>query len=329
MKIHVVKKGDTLWEIAKQHNVDFKQLKEMNSQLSSPDMIMPGMKIKVPTNAKPVKKEAMKAAEKEKVKTPYKDISPKPLPVIKEDEKPIKEKPMMPTMPTQMPKMPSNPPVYNIPINDQDTYQFTNINVSQMEQPKKEVKHEKMKQMPMQHMPMQQMPMQQMPMQQMPMKHQHHMPVPMCCYPMYPMHPNQMHPNQMQPQQMHPNQMHPMHQMHPNQMHPANMGPMHMGGQKPMMNKHGGCGCSGASPQSQNQMMGMYNEMPEMDMPIKPVQHTNENKDMKNNYGGMYNKPKSSNNMRNGYGNPNPKPPGFQPFPMSSYRDDEEGNKKE
>lgn len=307
MKIHVVKKGDTLWEIAQQNNVDFEQLKEMNSQLSSPDMIMPGMKIKVPTNAKPVKKETVKAAEKEMVKTPYKDITPKPLPVITEDEKPIKEKPMMPTMPSMMPqmpppmpKMPSASPIYNIPINDQDTYQFTNINVSHMEPPKKEVKHEKMKQMPMHQMPMHQMPM------------KHHMPIPMCCYPMYPMH-----------------QMQPMHQMNP--MQPANLGPMHMGSQKPMPYKQDGCGCSGATPHFQNQVMGSYEDMPEMDMPKKPVQEYNGdyNHGNSNYQAGAYNKPYPSMNMKKGYGTPNPKPPGFQPFPMSPYRDDEQENKKE
>ena len=49
VKIHIVQKGDTLWKIAKKYGVNFEELKKMNSQLSNPDMIMPGMKIKVPT----------------------------------------------------------------------------------------------------------------------------------------------------------------------------------------------------------------------------------------------------------------------------------------
>ena len=58
MKIHIVQKGDTLWKIAKKYGVNFEELKKMNSQLSNPDMIMPGMKIKVPTTGGNIKKEA-------------------------------------------------------------------------------------------------------------------------------------------------------------------------------------------------------------------------------------------------------------------------------
>lgn len=55
MKIHIVQKGDTIWEIAAQYGVNFEELKKLNSHLSSPDMIMPGMKIKIPTTSKYVK----------------------------------------------------------------------------------------------------------------------------------------------------------------------------------------------------------------------------------------------------------------------------------
>src|SRR3954466_5312822 len=58
VKIHIVQKGDTLWKIAKKYGVNFEELKKMNSQLSNPDMIMPGMKIKVPTSGGNIKKEA-------------------------------------------------------------------------------------------------------------------------------------------------------------------------------------------------------------------------------------------------------------------------------
>ncbi|WP_071460253.1 SafA/ExsA family spore coat assembly protein [Bacillus massilinigeriensis] len=58
MKIHIVQKGDTLWKIAKKYGVNFEELKQMNTQLSNPDMIMPGMKIKVPAAGGSVKKEA-------------------------------------------------------------------------------------------------------------------------------------------------------------------------------------------------------------------------------------------------------------------------------
>ncbi len=58
LKIHIVQKGDTLWKIAKKYGVDFEELKSMNTQLSNPDLIMPGMKIKVPSGNVAVKKEA-------------------------------------------------------------------------------------------------------------------------------------------------------------------------------------------------------------------------------------------------------------------------------
>ncbi|MBY7143266.1 SafA/ExsA family spore coat assembly protein [Virgibacillus sp. NKC19-3] len=107
MKIHIVQKGDTLWEISKSYGVDFEQVKELNSQLSSPDMIMPGMKIKIPGSSKTVKKEdtSVKETYKEQ-QVPYKDISPKPMPVIKEDdkEKPKTVEPQIPVEP--LPKMP-------------------------------------------------------------------------------------------------------------------------------------------------------------------------------------------------------------------------------
>ncbi|WP_242694696.1 SafA/ExsA family spore coat assembly protein [Pseudogracilibacillus auburnensis] len=56
MKIHIVQKGDTLFEIAKNYGVNFEEIVKLNPQLSSPDMIMPGMKIKIPSELKQVKK---------------------------------------------------------------------------------------------------------------------------------------------------------------------------------------------------------------------------------------------------------------------------------
>lgn len=81
LKIHIVQKGDTLWEIAKQYGVDIEELKELNSHLSSPDMIMPGMKIKIPSSSKqvktkPVPKEEVSKKEmvkKQEDKTLYKE----------------------------------------------------------------------------------------------------------------------------------------------------------------------------------------------------------------------------------------------------------------
>ncbi|MCA1031895.1 SafA/ExsA family spore coat assembly protein [Bacillus timonensis] len=111
MKIHIVQKGDTLWKIAKKYGVNFEELKQMNSQLSNPDMIMPGMKIKVPSGSVPVKKESQVQAgqskeyvkkeakinmapkkEMQKVEHPFKDLAPKPTPVVKGEEEKAKEK---------------------------------------------------------------------------------------------------------------------------------------------------------------------------------------------------------------------------------------------
>ncbi|AJD91641.1 morphogenetic protein associated with SpoVID [Jeotgalibacillus malaysiensis] len=63
MKIHVVQKGDTLWTIAKNYQVSFEELKAANAYLADPDMIMPGMKIKIPDQKAAVKKMDVKKTE--------------------------------------------------------------------------------------------------------------------------------------------------------------------------------------------------------------------------------------------------------------------------
>lgn len=107
MKIHIVQQGDTLWKLAKKYNVDFEQLKAVNSHLSNPDVIMPGMKIKIPTAGVPVKKEAVKEApiqqpvakEKPKVKeapVPKKEVKAPPPKMPEEIKKPVVvEKPVV------------------------------------------------------------------------------------------------------------------------------------------------------------------------------------------------------------------------------------------
>ncbi|WP_214481445.1 SafA/ExsA family spore coat assembly protein [Bacillus sp. SM2101] len=100
MKIHIVQKGDTLWKIAQKYGVDFTELKNMNTQLSNPDMILPGMKIKVPTGNVHVKKEAAinNNVKKEakvnvvsnveaEVEEPIINQPQKPLPVMAEEKK--------------------------------------------------------------------------------------------------------------------------------------------------------------------------------------------------------------------------------------------------
>ncbi|SDK40501.1 spore coat assembly protein SafA [Sediminibacillus albus] len=141
MKIHVVQKGETLWEIANKYGVDFEELIQLNSHLSNPDMIMPGMKIKVPGSSVQVKKEGsldkeMKKypakpeekkqqenkgtkqsppkpkdkkegeAKKHPAKHPWKDTSPKAFPVIKEDDGKKGKKEGIPMKPMDFPKVP-------------------------------------------------------------------------------------------------------------------------------------------------------------------------------------------------------------------------------
>jgi spore coat assembly protein SafA len=54
LKIYIVQKGDTASKIAEKHGVSLSALKSLNTQLSDPEKLKPGMKIKVPTESKPV-----------------------------------------------------------------------------------------------------------------------------------------------------------------------------------------------------------------------------------------------------------------------------------
>ncbi len=137
MKIHIVQKGDTLWKIAKKYGVNFEELKKMNSQLSNPDMIMPGMKIKVPTTGGTIKKEGpvnmggkkeFPIAEQPFTKeVPIKEVPIKEVP-IKEapiKEVPIKEQPII----KETPKAPYTPkmPLQVVPEIDINNYYMTNM----------------------------------------------------------------------------------------------------------------------------------------------------------------------------------------------------------
>ncbi|TXL68084.1 SafA/ExsA family spore coat assembly protein [Cerasibacillus terrae] len=153
MKIHIVQKGDTLWEIAKMYGVDFEELKSLNSQLSSPDMIMPGMKIKVPGVEKTVKKETPKEKQIKKETQTKKEIQIKPTPQPKETKKEEKKKILQPAMPTpplpkmpeiSVPKMPEITMDQQLPVIEQQMNQYTvfpEITIDQkVEHPKQEQK---------------------------------------------------------------------------------------------------------------------------------------------------------------------------------------------
>jgi morphogenetic protein associated with SpoVID len=166
VKIHIVQKGDTLWKIAKKYGVNFEELKKMNSQLSNPDMIMPGMKVKVPTTGGMIKKEAPMGTkpgttvnlgvkkEMPIVEHPFAKEKPMPvpMPVVEAPKKEvpiIKEAPKVP----YTPKMPLQV-VPEIDINNYYTMNMQNMTVQQPQLPPKpanilpEIKEVPKKEMP-------------------------------------------------------------------------------------------------------------------------------------------------------------------------------------
>ncbi|WP_339817177.1 LysM peptidoglycan-binding domain-containing protein [Paenibacillus sp. FSL R7-0216] len=54
MKIHIVKKGDTLFELSKKYNVPLEKLIEANPQFANPDQLNVGDKVKIPAVAVPI-----------------------------------------------------------------------------------------------------------------------------------------------------------------------------------------------------------------------------------------------------------------------------------
>ncbi len=116
MKIHIVQQGDTLWKLAKKYDVDFEQLKAVNNHLSNPDLIMPGMKIKIPTGGVPVKKQAFKKEEQIKFSVPkempiIKEV-PKEMPIVKETPMaPLKEEVKLPVAPPSVAPLPVAPSI--------------------------------------------------------------------------------------------------------------------------------------------------------------------------------------------------------------------------
>ncbi|RLQ98079.1 LysM peptidoglycan-binding domain-containing protein [Falsibacillus albus] len=138
MKIHIVQKGDTLWKIAKKYGVNFEELKKMNAQLSNPDMIMPGMKIKVPTSGGNINKEvggAKVSYGSNPKEHPYTNQKPihKEAPVAPMKEMPKKEAPVKEVpKPIYAPKIPQ-PVIPEIDINNY--YMMNMANMQMQSQP--------------------------------------------------------------------------------------------------------------------------------------------------------------------------------------------------
>ncbi|MGO0060252.1 SafA/ExsA family spore coat assembly protein [Brevibacillus fluminis] len=112
MKIHIVQKGDTMWKIARRYGVDFKELLRANSQLKNPDLIYPGMKIKVPSGRVPARPHHHSDSGMGSVKerphkeAPIKEAPIVPPPAVEEEEVP----PSVETRPYESPEQPAPPP---------------------------------------------------------------------------------------------------------------------------------------------------------------------------------------------------------------------------
>lgn len=188
MKIHIVQKGDTLWKIAKKYGVNFEELKKMNSQLSNPDMIMPGMKVKVPTSGGTIKKGASMGhnpgttinmgAKKEMPIAKEKPIKEMPIKEAPIKEQPIKEAPIAKEKPIikEAPKAPYTPkmPLQVVPEIDINNYYMMNMQQMAVQQPQLPPKPTnilpEIKEVPKKEMPIKEMPIKEVPIKETPLK---------------------------------------------------------------------------------------------------------------------------------------------------------------
>ncbi|PEL10187.1 LysM domain-containing protein, partial [Bacillus sp. AFS017336] len=125
MRIHIVLKGDTLKSIAQKYNTEYEELVKLNAQLSNPNMIYPGMKIKVPERSeKPAPLGSKKEKQVQPVAQPQPVVQPtaeQPQPVVQ----PAAEQPKPAVQPTTKPEKnlninvevsPTVKPVIQVPI---------------------------------------------------------------------------------------------------------------------------------------------------------------------------------------------------------------------
>lgn len=71
MKIHIVRQGETLWELAKAYNVPVGRLLEANPKLTESKKLQWGSKIRIPTGKVPVIQAQPKESRKRKPKTTH------------------------------------------------------------------------------------------------------------------------------------------------------------------------------------------------------------------------------------------------------------------
>lgn len=85
VRVHTVKKGETLWKIARQYGVPFEDMKRLNAHLANPDYIVPGMELFLPDA--PKKELPQKQVEESSI------AQPKEQPVVRPKEQPVAPKP--------------------------------------------------------------------------------------------------------------------------------------------------------------------------------------------------------------------------------------------
>ncbi|MBB5173218.1 SafA/ExsA family spore coat assembly protein [Texcoconibacillus texcoconensis] len=179
MKIHIVQKGDTLGKLAQYYGVDYEELKSVNDHLSNPDLIMPGMKIKIPSQSIPVRQET----GYEFVNEERKEQAPP-----KEQVKGVKEEPA-PPMPEPAPApapapAPEAPPAPHFHQQQQQVAQNQkmNMNFNVYKQPKMPAPPKKPKPEPKMKKP-------KAPQKMMKPKPVKHKPAPVHCFDAYPVSP--------------------------------------------------------------------------------------------------------------------------------------------
>ena len=68
MRIHIVKKGDTLFDLANKYQVKLEEIIALNPQIENPDRIQAGMKVKLPSKSIPIEPPASEFVHKHIVK---------------------------------------------------------------------------------------------------------------------------------------------------------------------------------------------------------------------------------------------------------------------
>lgn len=76
MKIHIIKKGETLASIAAQYNIELEALQRSNHQVTNPSMIVPGMKLTIPQQSKNIRYKDEKNHHKHLLKKDNHEHSP-------------------------------------------------------------------------------------------------------------------------------------------------------------------------------------------------------------------------------------------------------------